>query len=257
MSEYSERKEPIFVCGLGRSGTGLISKSLGQSPEIVYIKEAWLIAKLDELVLWHSMLYDSWQGFTPWNEKAIDRKVLISLVSAFYRKLLMLASGGRRFIEKTPEWNVLHLNLLYELFPSAYYILVYRDGRNQVASTEAKKIRQSEVFDFVRTCKKWAEAMNLFEEVQHTKSIKNMMLVRYEDLLLSFDQIFVELCKFVRIKPFKPRSVTPNSAFENLNSPEDFNNRWRSWSDEKRNVFKKHSGSQLVKWRYVASNDSW
>jgi len=169
----------------------------------------------------------------------------------------MLASGGGRFIEKTPEWNVRHLKLLHELFPSAYYILVYRDGRNQVASTEAKKMKQKEDFDFVSSCQNWAKAMNLFEEVPDKKSIKNMRLVRYEDLLVSFNEIFIDLCKFIRIKPFKQRPIIPNSSFENFNSPEDFNNRWGSWSEEKVNIFKKTAGSQLIKWRYVESNDSW
>lgn len=205
MSDYLEAKEPIFVCGLGRSGTGLLSKLFGQSTELVYIKEAWLIAKMEELVDWHSMLYDNWKGFTPWNEKGIDRKAPIRLLSSFYSELLILASGGRRFIEKTPEWNVLHLRLLNEMFPDAYYILIYRDCRNYIASTEAKKRKQEEDFDFTLAGKRWNNAMELFEEIEKSGIIRNFRIVRYEDLLFTFDEIFEELCDFVRINPFRPK----------------------------------------------------
>lgn len=38
MSDNLQTKEPIFICGLGRSGTGWLSKSLGQSQDNL----AWL-----------------------------------------------------------------------------------------------------------------------------------------------------------------------------------------------------------------------
>lgn len=41
-----------------------------------------MIANIDELVEWYSRLYENWKGFTPWNEKGIDRTVLITKVKA-------------------------------------------------------------------------------------------------------------------------------------------------------------------------------
>jgi hypothetical protein len=246
-----EVKEPIFVCGLGRSGTTWLSNALGQSPELVYIREAWLIGKFEELVGWYSMIYDEWKTFTPWNEKGVDRAKFMMFLSRFYRELLDSVSGGKRFIEKTPDWNVLHLKLLNELFPAAHYVLVYRDGRNHVASLEAKNRREQKDFDFAKACRKWAKAMDVFEEIETQKTIRNFTLVRYEDLLLRFDETFLDLCRFVRIEPFTPEPVEPNSSFENRHTPDDFANRWRSWSEERRNMFTRYAGAQLVKWKYA------
>ena len=257
MARMLDTAEPVFVCGLGRSGTSWISKSLGQSHELFYVKETWLIAKFQDLVDWYSMLYDKWTGFTPWNEKGIDRKQFVEMLSRFYKDLLLKVSDGSRIIEKTPGLNVLHLKLLNELFPEAYYILIYRDGRNYVASLESKKAKQKEEFKFEKSCIRWATAMDIFEQIEQKNMIRNYRMIRYEDLLLNFDGIFTGLCSFVGIKAFKPDSFKPNSSFESFESSKDFNNRWKDWSEEKKNIFKKCAGAQLLKWRYEDSLDSW
>lgn len=246
-------KEPIFVCGMARSGTSWVSETLGQSSELVYLDEAWLIDKLQELVDWHSMMYDDWAGFTPWKQGGIDRTKFVRSLSRFYEDLLGMASGGKRFIEKTPEENALHLKLLNELFPNAYYVLIYRDGRNYVASLEEKKRNENKEFDFANACRKWARSMDVFEEILSRKAIKNFTVIRYEDLLLRFEPIFRELCGFVMIEPFKPKPFAPNSSFRNSRSPDDFNQRWAPWSEERIKTFKDYAGAQLLKWKYAES----
>jgi hypothetical protein len=160
------------------------------------------------------------------------------MLSRFYKDLLLKVSDGSRIIEKTPGLNVLHLKLLNELFPEAYYILIYRDGRNYVASLESKKAKQKEEFKFEKSCIRWATAMDIFEQIEQKNMIRNYRMIRYEDLLLNFDGIFTGLCSFVGIKPFKPDSFKPNSSFESFESPKDFNNRWKDWSEEKKNFLK-------------------
>jgi hypothetical protein len=50
---------------MARSGTTWISRALGESPELSYIGEAWLIEKLAELADWFEMVHASWSGATP------------------------------------------------------------------------------------------------------------------------------------------------------------------------------------------------
>ena len=187
MSSKSSNKENVFVCGLGRSGTTWISKSLGQSKELIYIKEAWLLGKFQELLDWYRTIYNDWETFTPWKNNKITPELFVRQLSHFYNTLLEQVSGGQRFIEKTPEWNVLYLRLLIEMFPDAYFVLIYRDGRNYVKSSEMHRRNENLDFDFKTWCQRWALAMDGFEEIQKDNSIQNYMLIRYEDLLMSLE----------------------------------------------------------------------
>lgn len=249
--------EPIFVCGLGRSGTSWISRALGQSPELTYIEEAWLVARLEELADWFTMIHDKWDGFTPWRRSGVDRRRFVEGAARMYRELLTLAADGKRFVEKTPDWNALHLRFLHELFPDAYYVLIYRDGRNYVASLEAMKVREQQEFDFAASCRRWARMMDVFADIRSTRPIRRFTVIRYEDLLQDFDRIFAELCGFADIQPFRPKSHPPNSSFSAKQTPEDFTSRWLSWSAERRMTFKEHAGHQLVASGYVESDDAW
>ncbi len=249
--------EPIFVCGLGRSGTTWISRALGQSPELTYIEEAWLIAKLEELTEWFTMVHDQWDAFTPWRRSGVDRRAFVEGVARMYRDLLMRAANGKRFVEKTPEWNAAHLKFLHELFPDAYYVLIYRDGRNYVASLEAKKVGEQQEFDFAASCRRWARMMEGFADIRSTRPIRRFTVIRYEDLLQDFQARFAELCQFTAIRPFQPKPHPPNSFFSAKHTPEDFTSRWHSWPAEKRLMFKQLAGRQLVASGYVESDDAW
>jgi hypothetical protein len=248
--------EPIFVCGLGRSGTSWIARALGQSPELTYIEEAWLIAKLEELVKWFTMIHDQWE-FTSWRRRGVDRRTFVEGVGRMYRELLVRAANDKRFVEKTPDWNALHIGFLHELFPDAYYVLIHRDGRNYVASLEAMKANEQQAFDFAASCLRWARMMDIFADVRSTRSIRRFTVIRYEDLLQDFDASFAELCRFAAIRPFQPKPHPPNTFFSEKHTAEDFTSRWHSWSAEKRLLFKQHAGRQLVAAGYVESNDAW
>lgn len=249
--------EPVFICGLSRSGTTWIAKSLGQSPELTYIQEAWMVGRLAGLSDWFTMLHDSWADFTPWQRAGIDRRAFVESLAGWYRELLTRAAADRRFVEKTPEENALHLRFLHELFPDAYYVLLQRDGRNYVASLEAMKARQHEPFDFDGACRRWAATTDLFAEVRSARLIRRVAIVRYEDLLDGFAQRFADLCKFAEICPFQPRPYAPNSSFAVAQAPDDFMSRWHVWPEEKRLAFKRHAGRQLVGAGYVTSDDAW
>lgn len=249
--------QPVFVCGLGRSGTSWVCDALGQSPELAYIEEAWLLEKLEELVDWFAMLHDEWADFTPWRRRGIDRAAFVASLAGWYRALLERAAGGRRFVEKTPDWNAQRLPFLHELFPDAHYVLVHRDGRNQVSSLEAMKGAQGEPFDFAAACRRWGEAMDVFARIRDTGSVRHLIVIRYEDLLEDLDASFRRLCSFVGIRAFAPEPFAPNSQFGPARSAADFNTRWHAWSPERRDVFRREAGRQLVEWGYAVSGERW
>lgn len=253
----AQSKAPVFVCGMGRSGTTWISRTLGQSPELSYIGEAWLIGKLEELDDWYHMVSENWGDFTVWKKSGVGHREFLEGLAHFYRGLLDIAAQGQRFIEKTPTWNALHFRFLNSLFPEAYFVLVYRDGRNQIASLEAKKVNVEKKFDFERCCRRWAKAMDVFEEVTLDPTIENYVLVRYEDLVADFDRELVGLSHFLEIQPFDHEPLLPNSSFKDEPWAHDCNRRWESWSAERKETFQRLAGVQLEKWRYVDPHTRW
>jgi len=99
--------------------------------------------------------------------------------------------------------------------------------------------------------------MNKLKEIKENNKTIKYKLLRYEDLLTNFDQIFPELCTFLSIEHFNPKPNNPNSSFDNHSSINDFKNRWKSWTIEKKLMFKEYAGNQLIEWDYEKTNDSW
>ncbi|MCP4000614.1 MAG: sulfotransferase [Gammaproteobacteria bacterium] len=243
--------DPVFICGQGRSGTSWLANSVAQSEELVYLRETWLLRRLKDLGDWHDTLYHEWTGFTPWGKSSIDQQAFYQHLGQFYAGLLEELSGGRRYLEKTPEWNIQYFDTLKTLFPDACFVFIYRDGRNYVASTEAKAKRDRKPFEFKRACQRWANAMDIIKSLPEQAAQQKVRVVRYEELIASFDMVFTELCRFIDIAAFTPIPFGANSAFTNARTAEDFNSRWKTWSPSKCDLFSKYAGQQLAEWDYV------
>jgi hypothetical protein len=233
---------------MARSGTTWLSSSLGAGTELTYVRETWLIARLEELADWFTMLHDEWGGWTPWQERGIDRRVFVASLAGWYQELLERAAGGGRFVEKTPDWNVKHLDFLRELYPDAYYVCVHRDGRNCIASVEAKRRRDGQQFDFEDAVRRWARAMDVFSALRADDEARRVLFVRYEDMVSDFGPTFSRVCKFVGIEPFTPPEYHANSSFRDQKG--GYNERWLSWPPERRAAFDAIAGGQLEEWGY-------
>ena len=212
------RLGPVFVCGLGRSGTTWITRSLAQSAELVDVSEAWMLSPLNDLVAHHEKLLSGWTSFAQWGRLGVDRAAFVRHVAGFYDGLLRDLAGGMRFIEKTPEWNAVHLRLLHEMFPDAYFVAIYRDGRNVLASLEERFAKKGRAFDFDKHCRAWARAMTVLADEQTRGEISNLHVVRYEDLVADFPSVFDAVRRFTRVSPFDVELRAPNSAFADCRS---------------------------------------
>ena len=241
-------REPVFVCGMARSGTTWLASSLGAGGGITFVREAWLVQRLREMADWFDTLHDEWAGWTPWQERGIDRATFVASLARWYRELLELAAGGERFVEKTPDWNVRHLDFLRELFPDAYFVCIHRDGRNCVASVEAKRGQNGRPFDFEDVTRRWAEGMDVFARVRAEPDPGRVLFVRYEDLVSDFQATFTGVCEFAGIEPFSPPEYYVNTSFRDWSG--GYNERWRAWPAERKQAFARIAGRQLAEWGY-------
>jgi hypothetical protein len=239
---------------MGRSGTSWVARSLGDSPELTYIGEASLVRRLAELTDWFAKLHDE-STWTPWSRQGVDRAAFVRRLAPWYLDLLESVAEGGRVVEKTPNWNALHLDFLREMYPDAYYVLLYRDGRNCVASLEVKQANAGDPFDFAAACRRWGSVMDVFSRRRGDEGTGRVAFVRYEEAVQDFEAVFARLCEFANIEPFRPAERVPNSSFARDDAA--FNDRWRSWSQKQRDTFKAAAGRQLVEWGYAASDDAW
>jgi hypothetical protein len=116
-------RDPIFILGSPRSGTTMLVNLLDRSPSL---------ASLDRgsQFLWE--MYHTIEG-SGWDSHVVEP----GSVHPHERRVVNWAidriAGDRRYLDKFPR-NCLRGEYLYELFPNAYFVAIYRDGRSAVSS---------------------------------------------------------------------------------------------------------------------------
>jgi hypothetical protein len=114
---------PVFIIGCPRSGTTLLSALLRRHPDLGG-------SAVEGHVLWNAHHRPSQHG---WGSDCIAVNEIAPDERRFLNAAIHRASGGRRFIDKTPK-NALRVPYLDALFPDASYVFITRDGRANVAS---------------------------------------------------------------------------------------------------------------------------
>ena len=191
-----------------------------------------------------------------WRRNDVPPDRFRAVLGSAYEQMLLAASGGRRLVEKTPVWSLQHLDFLASICPDAYYLLLYRDGRNQVASLEVRRQGHTDPpFDFADACRRWAASMEVVARAAADPPAARLMLLRYEDLVERFDPTFEAVCRFIEIAPFRAEPMQPNSSFPDR--PGAFNHRWADWPDDRKAIFKREAGAALARWGYVADAEDW
>jgi len=118
---------PIFVIGSPRSGTTLLRLILDSHPRISCGEETHFLRDLEAVVGRNWDLVATYGLSREWWIEHIR-----GLYEAFQAEVLT-RSGKTRWAEKDPTYT-LHLPFIEELFPTAVYVHLLRDGHDVVAS---------------------------------------------------------------------------------------------------------------------------
>jgi len=143
--------EPVFMIGCARSGTTMIADILGQHRDIAHYSEAndiwdpngypWYESDLQRPPNW----IDPYKFNEIWWKDTKDRYIEIKGVFGFFQKL----SRKKMFLNKTPM-NTFKIPYILEMFPTAKFINVIRDGRAVTLSyfkkTNKKMVEHSKIY---------------------------------------------------------------------------------------------------------------
>lgn len=141
----SRLRNPVFILGAPRSGTTLLNDLLAYHRQIAVLSEAndiwdptgypWHLSALETPPIWH----DPAAYTARWWRDAQPRTQTIRAVFGAYQSLLMRAV----FINKSPM-NTFRIPYLLQMFPTARFIHIVRDGRAVVQSHLQRTLRQIE-----------------------------------------------------------------------------------------------------------------
>lgn len=222
---------PIFIVGLPRSGTTLLAAMLAAHPAIDCGPETFFFARLPRDL---TRLTDpaTWPG--PALVYLCSLRLRDALVHEMYGRTradmerhltgrppslaVMLealtaaraaALGKRRWVEKTPR-HLGRLRLIRATFPDAAVVRLVRDPRDTALSLTRVPFASDSLLvnlDAVARSDRAAESA--------ARTDPWLLTVRYEDLVLSPEQVLRAVCEFVA-EAFDPRMLKPREGAAGL-----------------------------------------
>lgn len=209
MTELLER--PFFVVGHPRSGTTLLRFMLSSHPRLHIPEETGFIpflvkdvnaplgleqvrsilARLGKLnYLWDHLVDD-----VPAFYRSLPEPRLTYLLDALYRQQIA-EYGASRWGDKTPTY-VGYIPLLNEIFPTAQFIHVIRDGRDATLSALAKWPERGRYMDSYYLLANWVRNVRAGREDGPALGPSRYLEVRYETLVEQPQQVLEEILAFL------------------------------------------------------------
>lgn len=206
-------KVPIFIVGVPRSGTTLLTDLLNRTGQIIFPPEThyfggiWRkhkdianypkekVAALIDQIINQSAIKEF--RFSDEEKTAISTNILSSEISHANILDAIISQYAKRYNipnwgEKTPT-HAYYLKPLLAAFPDAKIILISRDPRDVVLSLQKVPWYKGSLLFYM---KQWKEFLHVEKEVP----TKQFFKVRYEDLITAPEEKMKELCQFINIE---------------------------------------------------------
>jgi Sulfotransferase family len=254
---------PIFIIGAERSGTTILALCLGQHSDLWYSCEGHFFPGFFEQSRLDSVYRRGKYRYRWVQEEGVSREEFLEYMGLGVNALFTNRSGGRRWLEKTPQ-NTLMVGVLASMYPAAFFVHILRDGREVVNSMlhflneMDDEMRDDRVMggvppkwavDFRCACKTWSEYVEkAFEFGQECP--ERCLTVRYEHLITQPGAIFAEIFDFIGvpnddgpIEHFRTNHVNSSFGEYRQTAPSVA---WQTWSAEQQRVFVDECGRTLV-----------
>lgn len=204
-------EQPIFVIGIGRSGTTLLTTMLNAHSNICFPPEAMLLKhyvcrpRIHKIFIQHKRkffnLLDKDSSFNSLGMKAkrIMRNKNNFGLKEYYQAMLTkyAKSKNKSLVGDTYPRNMEILPEIRYLFPNAYIIHIIRDPRDIIASK--LKTWWGQRRSLISHIGITREILSLAVEQGHKLFDQNYYELRYEDLLSNPKKKLHEICKVIGV----------------------------------------------------------
>jgi hypothetical protein len=256
---------PVFVIGSPRSGTTMLAWSLAHHSWLWTSGESTLIREIVGTAAAVDRALDQARvaGKGSWlQDQRVERSELLAHLGAGVNALYTSRSRGRRWIDHSPSHTLL-LDELGDLFPSALFLHVLRDGRqvvhsmtnflNALPEDRGRRFEQAGYdipwLDFEVACATWSDyverAMWFVEQnPERCHAVLHRQIVSepwraFRDIFAFLDLPFEHgPVSYVRVKRV-------NSSFQDK-AVGDYPNPWHEWSKEEQRTFVRVCGRTQV-----------
>jgi hypothetical protein len=201
---------PLFIAGCGRSGTTYLRAVVAAHPELFIPTESLFIATyltrggalprgLRAWLFNREPQLRSWYDGPPLPTDDVAAAVRDAHAHAAAR------AGRRLWGQKTPRF-VRHIDAFRRAWPGARFILIYRDPR-AVAASMIRSPRHP--YDVHGASRRWVRDNG--PVAQHLRNPRpDVLLVKYESLILHFDEHLARLFDFIGLSPLTREEVVRN-----------------------------------------------
>ena len=215
MEDLNQLRMPVFIVGCGRSGTTMLRLMLDSHPalsipgESTFIRYLWINRRdygtgdrfrperlLDDILTDANFM--RW-GVSPQNVRdRVSRLVsptFADIVAAPFEAYADM-HGKARWGDKTPIY-VLSIPALAQLFPSARFVHLIRDGRDVASSYLSIPMFEGGIWQASLRWRDWVSAgIRSGRRLPPGRYIE----IRYEDLVADTDRQLTELCSFLDLE---------------------------------------------------------
>lgn len=260
MTQTSDRPAPVFVIGSARSGTTALAYALATHSALWTSAETQFLFKLfgnDRAIAAYEDAQretaEEWLGV-----EHVSRSEFLGALGQGIDALLRSRAGRCGWIDHTPHY--VHMaDTLAELFPTARFVHILRDGRHVVDSMihfgdriDGDETRLADLplwsADFTEACQAWATSVRAGLDFC-TRNPGRSRTVVSEELTARPREQFAMLLGFLGL-PSEPgpaywwTTQRVNSSFASTKRPAGSG--WRTWTPAQHDTFDRYCGELLT-----------
>lgn len=263
------RHDPVFVIGHGRSGTSILATLLRKHLQIAFGTESQFFIRfyrqlsrygdLARAPQRRQLVEDlSRERFFRRSQKYgvrldVERAVREAVPPTYAGVLAAIMRQNaecqqmERWGDKTPEYTA-HLPILRELFPTAQFIHIVRDGRDVALSGYQMHFGEKNAYAAAR---QWSHVLTRVQAFAAGMPPDCFMELRYEDLLAKPVETFARMIAFLNIEdPEGQVSATVARTASKELKAGNFNKWKRDLSAPEQEMFVAMAGPHLARYGY-------
>jgi glycosyltransferase involved in cell wall biosynthesis len=191
---------PIFILGVPRSGTTLLSFILDSHPHIAAGRETLILQGIKQILGDADGNDDTTLLFRNWYQRyGLEREQFLDYVRKFLNEFFgdyARKCEKKRWAEKTPL-HIYHAELIHEIYPRAKLIHMIRDPRAVCAS---RKVWKGTIVEFA---KEWADQNIRLSDFGAQLGPNLYKKIRYEDLALNPRSVLTDLMNYLEEPMFE------------------------------------------------------